>query len=257
MPSKPRSTLPAFTPVPRQRDRLDGWTPEVQQAFIEALAETGSVRAACRRVGRSEGGAYQMRRHPEGGQFRKAWAAALDIGIQRIEDIAMERALYGVEEPVYSYGKIVGTRVRYNDRLLMFMLRNRAPRRFAAHRNGAFGAPDKAELARLKKEWRREWQLEEDKDEQEVLNSIDQFIDNMAANRRANMSPRARAAYEKADRIHREDGNYWQEQAKDEEEEKGDDAEEAPALPAPEGETEKEAERRGPRIWTIRDGPWG
>lgn len=44
----------------------------------------------------------------------------------------MDRALNGVEVPVYAYGKIIGTRRVYNDRLLMFMLRNRAPKRFAA-----------------------------------------------------------------------------------------------------------------------------
>jgi hypothetical protein len=46
------------------------------------------VRAACRRVGRSECGAYQMRRHPEGAEFRAAWDAALDLGVRRIEDDA-------------------------------------------------------------------------------------------------------------------------------------------------------------------------
>ena len=113
MPGKPRTTLPAFAPVPRARDRHNGWKPEVQRAFIEALAETGSVKAAARRVGRAEVGAYLLRRHPEAREFRKAWDAALDIGMRRIEDLAMDRALNGVVEPVYSYGKLVGTRVRY------------------------------------------------------------------------------------------------------------------------------------------------
>ena len=59
MPKPPKGTLPAFAPVPRLADRSNGWKPEVQRAFIEALAETGSVQAACRRVNRSDNGAYQ------------------------------------------------------------------------------------------------------------------------------------------------------------------------------------------------------
>lgn len=35
-----RPDLPDFAPVPRKY-RHDGWTPERQKAFIEALADTG------------------------------------------------------------------------------------------------------------------------------------------------------------------------------------------------------------------------
>ena len=37
----PQTILPPFSPVPREKDRHNGWKPEVQRAFIEALAETG------------------------------------------------------------------------------------------------------------------------------------------------------------------------------------------------------------------------
>lgn len=154
------TSLPPFAPVPRLVDRSNGWKPEVQLAFIEALADTGSVRAACRQVGRTEHGAYQLRRHPEAGEFRAAWEAALALGIRRIEDVAMDRALNGVEVPVYSYGQLVGTRVTYNDRLLMFLLRNRAPDRFAEGGAKAMNAIDRMELKRLKKQWRKEWEAQ-------------------------------------------------------------------------------------------------
>ena len=157
---KPATTLPAFTPVPRLKARHNGWSAAVQLAFIEALAETGSVEAACRRVNRSAVGAYLIRRHPEAASFRKAWEAALDLGMQRVEDVAMDRALNGVEVPVYAYGKIIGTRTVYNDRLLMFMLRNRAPKRFAADGARGMNAVDRAMLTRLKREWRAEWERE-------------------------------------------------------------------------------------------------
>ncbi len=159
---KPRgkAALPAFTPVPRKRQRHDGWTPERQQGFIEALADTGSVHAACRAVDMSQAGAYYLRRQPGAESFREAWAAALDLGVQRIEDVAMDRALNGVDVPVYSYGKLVGQRTVYNDRLLMFMLRNRAPERFADGKAKALNALDTMELKRLKTKWRKEWQKE-------------------------------------------------------------------------------------------------
>ena len=78
----------------------------------------------------SQAGAYYLRRQCGAESFRAAWQAAIDLGVQRIEDVAMDRALNGVDVPVYSYGKLVGTRTAYTDRLLMFMLRNRAPERF-------------------------------------------------------------------------------------------------------------------------------
>jgi len=49
-PRTTRGTLPAFTPVPRAKERSNGWKPHVQRAFIEALADTGSVASACRAV---------------------------------------------------------------------------------------------------------------------------------------------------------------------------------------------------------------
>ncbi|PIW55207.1 MAG: hypothetical protein COW16_07350 [Sphingomonadales bacterium CG12_big_fil_rev_8_21_14_0_65_65_10] len=212
-PQSQRGTLPAFTSVPRLKDRSNGWKPEVQRAFIEALADTGSVKAACRKVGRAEVGAYLLRRHPEAESFRAAWQAALDLGMQRIEDVAMDRALNGVEVPVYSYGKLVGARTVYNDRLLMFMLRNRAPERFGARIDGGRhakglggpGAIGKMEKRRLKKKWRAKWQAELDKKNTspaEVYASIERKVEKLREqvldNRRrdwARLSDEARQAF--------------------------------------------------------------
>jgi hypothetical protein len=152
--------LPAFTPVPRQCERHDGWTHERQHAFIEALADTGSVEAACKAVNMSQSGAYHLRRQPGADSFRAAWLAALQLGVCRIEDVVMDRALNGVEEPLYSYGKLVGTRRRYNDRLLMFILRNRAPERFAEGSPKALNAVGQMQVERLKKQWRKDWEAE-------------------------------------------------------------------------------------------------
>lgn len=156
----PNPLLPTFTPVPRLKDRSNGWKPHIQQRFIEALAETGSVAAACKRVGRSDMGAYQLRRHPDAEEFRAAWDKALDLGVRRIEDHAMDRALYGAEEVVVQNGETIVRRRRYNERLVMFMLRNRAPERFSEGGARGLSAVDNMRLKRLKEAWRQEWEDE-------------------------------------------------------------------------------------------------
>ncbi|MBA4052083.1 MAG: hypothetical protein C0472_09460 [Erythrobacter sp.] len=171
----------AFTPVPRQRMRRRGWSAARQRDFIAHLAETGSVRAACRRMGVGEHQVYVLRNHPEGASFAAAWEAALDMGIQRIEDTAMDRALNGVEAPVFYHGEKVGERMVYNDHLLMFMLRNRAPERFAAG-GGPKGlnAVSQMQLDKLKKQWRAEWEAERPNvSTAEVRASIDRKIDDI------------------------------------------------------------------------------
>lgn len=117
--------LPTFAPVPVKR-RHDGWTPERQRAFIGALADTGSVSRAARYVNMSSVGAYWLRRHPGAEGFRRAWEAALDLGVQRLKDIAYERAIDGQLSPVFVAGKLKGFRRVRNDRLLMFCLRMNA-----------------------------------------------------------------------------------------------------------------------------------
>ncbi|MFL9841465.1 LysR family transcriptional regulator [Sphingomonas sp. ST-64] len=119
-----RSPLPAFTPVPRKCNRHDGWTPERQRAFIEALADTGSVSRAARQVNMAQANCYTLRRAPGAESFRAAWEAALDFGVQRLKDIAFERAIDGELIPVFVGGRLMGYRRKRNDALLMFCLRH-------------------------------------------------------------------------------------------------------------------------------------
>jgi len=202
-----RKSLGEFTPVPRQTQRHDGWTPERQRGFIEALADTGSVRSAAHAVNMTPESAYVLRRHPQATSFRKAWEIALSLGVQRLEDVAMDRALNGVEVPVYAYGQIVGTRVVYNDALLMFLLRNRAPDRFAADSLNGPDAATQSQLERMKREWRKEWEAEDkakrEADSGKILDQINDRIDRMRDTRLARMSPALRRyhdAYEAARR---------------------------------------------------------
>jgi hypothetical protein len=199
----PKGTLPAFTAVPRQRNRHDGWTPERQRAFIDALAATGSVKHAALAVAMTAESAYLLRRHPKGAEFRKAWLAALALGIQRLEDVAMERALHGQDVPVYHYGAVVGTRRVYNDRLLMFLLRNRAGKRFSA--DGRHDAATRSQLARLKREWRAEWEAEQKANEtplEEVRASIDRKLEELRQKVLARRATQQESAPPQADAHH-------------------------------------------------------
>lgn len=124
-----------WVPVHR-RPRADGWTIDRQRRFIETLADTGSVTQAAQEVNMSTVSAYRLRNAPDGRAFATAWDIAVQAASRRLIDLAMDRAVNGSEEPVFDRdGNRVGRRIRYNDRLLMFMLRALQPERFRnAHR---------------------------------------------------------------------------------------------------------------------------
>lgn len=116
-----------WVPVLKKR-RKDGWSPDKQRAFIEALADCGSVVTAAQRVDMSESSAYRLRRSPGAEAFDRAWSAAIDAASKKLIDAAFERALVGTDEPVFDRdGHRVGRRLRQSDRLLMFLLRAYGP----------------------------------------------------------------------------------------------------------------------------------
>jgi hypothetical protein len=71
-----------FEPVPR-RPRSDGWNPEVQRAFVAALAITGSERQAAAVVGRAQFGVSQLRKAERNESFLAACEKALEIHRER------------------------------------------------------------------------------------------------------------------------------------------------------------------------------
>jgi hypothetical protein len=119
-----------WRPVPR-RARADGWTPEVQCAFIQALADTGMVEQAAQTVDRSVQSAYRLRRAPGGESFARAWSVALRDAAERVLDLAFARAIEGEDTPVFDRdGCRIGSRRKVNDRMTMFLLRAYMPDRF-------------------------------------------------------------------------------------------------------------------------------
>ena len=112
------------------RPRYDGWTADKQIAFIEVLAATKCVDEACRRVGMSDTSAYELRNRPCGAAFRRAWDIALEVQLDRVEQGAVERSINGVPRPIFYKGEQVGEYRHYDERLTMFLLRNRRPARY-------------------------------------------------------------------------------------------------------------------------------
>lgn len=103
-----------------RRWRRDGWTPHKMQAFLEGLAQLGSVRDACRAVGLSKTSAYRLYEQDPG--FAAAWERALTTIRPSLEETAYQRAVVGWEEPVFHGGKLVGHRRRFSDSLLRLLI---------------------------------------------------------------------------------------------------------------------------------------
>ena len=131
-PPSPDDPLLQFEPVPHKRPRRNSITPARQCAFISALAETGIVSQAARRIGASLEALYKLRHRDGGEAFADAWDTAVDCGIERLEDGALARAIEGEERMVVSSGKLLGTEIRHNEALVMFFLRGRRADRYGA-----------------------------------------------------------------------------------------------------------------------------
>ncbi len=101
------------SPAPRH----DGWTPETRVKFLEALANCGNISTAAAFVQRSRTSAYSLKRRDV--NFSRGWDAALLLARDVATDFLQERAINGIEEDVYHQGEVVGTRRRYDSRLLL------------------------------------------------------------------------------------------------------------------------------------------
>lgn len=77
--------------------RLDGWTPARMAAFVDALAATGCVEAACANLGMAKSGLYEARRRNP--LFALAWEDALiDGALPRLADEFLPHAFKGSVE---------------------------------------------------------------------------------------------------------------------------------------------------------------
>lgn len=114
-----------FTPVPRLRKRRNGWTPEAQRAFIDALAQCGCVARAARAVGMTPRSAYRLLESQGAESFAQAWDQAIARGVEALRWSALDRALHGAWVPVVRRGRIVSFEHRRSDRLAIALLSGR------------------------------------------------------------------------------------------------------------------------------------
>jgi len=136
----------AFTPVPRIRNRRNGWTEARQRGFIAALARCGSVKAAAAHVGLSARTAYRLLDAENADSFAAAWDQALDIGRARVQADALERAMNGSFVPVYRRGRLVRVEYRRCDKLAVALVSGR-DHPSLAHGGAASRRAHRADLA--------------------------------------------------------------------------------------------------------------
>jgi len=106
-----------------RRQRHDGWTPERQIVFLEALAACGVVMDACKQAGLTSQSAYAFRNRRSGRAFGTAWDAVLVHRARgRLSDELLSRAMNGCIEAIHQNGEITGERHRFDNRLSMAVL---------------------------------------------------------------------------------------------------------------------------------------
>ena len=126
--------LLGFAPFIHSAPRLNSITPDLQRRFVATLAATGIVTQAARSIGKSMEALYKLRARTGAEGFAAAWDAALERGVQRLEDCALERALQGTPTPIVSAGKMLGTWDKPDNTLLRFLLQHRLPEKYGVRR---------------------------------------------------------------------------------------------------------------------------
>jgi len=98
------------------------WNKPKMAEFLRVLAASHSVASAARSVGMSRQSAYQLRARLKGEPFDLAWEVAFQHSYDALHQAALERALHGVEVPVFQGGEQVGSYRKFDERLTCFLL---------------------------------------------------------------------------------------------------------------------------------------
>lgn len=133
---------------PPERD--DGFTSAKKRLFLAALRKGETTSAACEMVGISRRTAYNHRESDP--VFAHYWTLAKSMATLPLELVAWERAVVGIEEPVYAYGKFSHMRVRRSDMLLGKVLEAEHPKKYARARIASRPRVLKAERDRIRAE---------------------------------------------------------------------------------------------------------
>ena len=176
--------LLSFAPYLHPHPRSNSITPERQRRFIATLAATGIVTQAARESsfclplrymrqrGKGMEALYKLRARPGAQGFAAAWDAALERGVQRLEDCALERALKGTPTPIVSGGKLLGTWDKPDNALLRFLLQHRLPQRYGIQNLG----PGHPVYESIRKEVLEEQRRKDAVSEQEVFDSLEKKL---------------------------------------------------------------------------------
>ena len=124
--------LLAFAPYLHACPRSNSIPPDKQRKFIAVLAATGIVSQAARSIGKSMEALYKLRHRPGSEEFSAAWDAAVERGLTRLEDCALERALQGTATPIVRGGQIVDWYGKPDNGMLRFLLQQRLPQRYGS-----------------------------------------------------------------------------------------------------------------------------
>ncbi|WP_201742335.1 hypothetical protein [Novosphingobium ovatum] len=173
--------LLGFAPYLHKQPRRNAITPDRQRAFIAALAASGIVTQAARSIGASLEALYKLRNLPGAEGFATAWEAAVDRGMARLEDCALERAIAGEERVVMRGSTVVERYRRHDTALLIFLLRNRRGRRYSA---AASVTLEQMRQQRAEAEARRLVEVDEDA----ILASINAKLERMRQRQMAGLS---------------------------------------------------------------------
>lgn len=98
---------------------------ERRATFLAVLARTANVSRAARAAGIASSTLYGMR--SRSAAFAREWDAAIAEALDTLEETLIQRALHGVEKPVFYGGEQRGSVRVYSDQLAMFLLRARRP----------------------------------------------------------------------------------------------------------------------------------
>ena len=180
LPPEPDDPLLSFSPYLHKQPRRNAITPDRQRAFIAALAATGIVTQAAREIGASLEALYKLRHRSGAEAFSATWDAAVDRGVARLEDCAVELALRGEELPIVSAGRLLGTFRKHNFAHIRFMLSQRRPERFGGQQGGAV-MPEKGTPAyeRLRAEWLAEYEAEQRRKSNQRRAADERFIEKL------------------------------------------------------------------------------
>jgi len=123
-PTRKKPAKPRLTKAQLDELRIQG----EKKVFLEKLAKGYTVKAACEAIKVSRGTPYRWADADK--EFKRDWDYAVVDGVETLEDAARDRAVDGVEEPIISMGEVVGTKIKYSDPLLMFLLKARDPAKY-------------------------------------------------------------------------------------------------------------------------------